>query len=324
LPTDTVRIPDIDDDVDDDHDSNYDPNEDSESNDDESAMSYDSSLASSDNGNDDDDSDDDDSDNNDDRTTQPMPGLSTGVDGDDDNDDKHDDDSNSARSTESTPTIKEEEDEVSVENQTSETIIKPNLETEAQGTENKGVPREENVESAGVPGEEDTEQMTVEREMDERYGTRPTNINLRARKRRDYSWRYGFDETLATFEEPLGKLFLTEQMSLKKGLKRFGKDVASIIRPVMAKGLTQEDKRKSLMYHMYLKEKRCGRIKACGCADGRKQRVYKTKDETSSPTVLPEALFLTSVINAQERRKVITIDIPGTFMHSDMDELVHM
>jgi hypothetical protein len=85
---------------------------------------------------------------------------------------------------------------------------------------------EENIESAGVPGEEDTEQMTMEQEMDERYGTRPTNINLRAWKRRDYSWQYGFDETLATFEEPLGELFLTEQMSLKKGLKQFGKDGA--------------------------------------------------------------------------------------------------
>jgi hypothetical protein len=295
-----------------------------ESNDDESAMLYASSSASSDN-------------DDDDGTAQPMPGLSAGVDGDDDDDDKHDDDSNSARSTESTPTIKEEEDEASVENQTPVTIIKPNLETEAQGTENTEVPGEEIIESAGVPGEEDTEQMTMEREMDERYGTRPTNINLQARKRRDYSWQYGFDETLATFEEPLGELFLTEQMSLKKGLKQFGKDGAdavveemrqldyrNVIRLVMAKDLTREDKRKSLMYHMYLKEKRCGRIKARGCANGRKQRVYKTKDETSSPTVSPEALFLTSVINAQERRKVITINIPAAFMHSDMDELVHM
>ena len=52
--------------------------------------------------------------------------------------------------------------------------------------------------------------------------------------------------------------------------------------------------------------------------------MYKTKEETSSPTVSPEALFLTSVINAQERRKVITIDIPGAFMHSDIDELIHI
>jgi hypothetical protein len=35
-----------------------------------------------------------------------------------------------------------------------------------------------------------------------------------------------------------------------------------------------------------------------------------------------EAFFLTSVINVQERRKVITIDIPGAFMHLDIDELI--
>jgi hypothetical protein len=60
-------------------------------------------------------------------------------------------------------------------------------------------------------------------------------------------------------------------MSLKKGLKRFGKDGANavivemkqldcwnMIMPVKAQELTREEKRKWLMYHMYLKEKRCG------------------------------------------------------------------
>ena len=75
---------------------------------------------------------------------------------------------------------------------------------------------------------------------------------------------------------------------------------------------------------MYLKQKRCGRIKGRGCADGRKQRLYKTNEETSSPTVSTEALFLSSLTDAEEERKAVTVDIPGTFMHSDMDELVHM
>ena len=52
--------------------------------------------------------------------------------------------------------------------------------------------------------------------------------------------------------------------------------------------------------------------------------LYKSKDETSSPTVCTEAVFLTAVINAQERRKVMTIDIPGAFMHVDIDELIHV
>jgi hypothetical protein len=35
-------------------------------------------------------------------------------------------------------------------------------------------------------------------------------------------------------------------------------------------------------------------------------------------------VFLTAVIDAQERRKVMTIDIPGAFMHVDIDELIHV
>jgi len=75
---------------------------------------------------------------------------------------------------------------------------------------------------------------------------------------------------------------------------------------------------------MFLKKKRCGRIKGRGCADGRKQRVYKTKEETSAPTVEVESLFLSCVIDAEEGRDVAKCDIPGAFMQADMDEVVYM
>lgn len=65
-------------------------------------------------------------------------------------------------------------------------------------------------------------------------------------------------------------------------------------------------------------------IKARSCADRRPQRVYKTKEETSSPTMRTESLFLTSAVNAHERRKVITVDVPGAFMHSDIDEEIYV
>jgi hypothetical protein len=94
--------------------------------------------------------------------------------------------------------------------------------------------------------------------------------------------------------------------------------------PVAANMLTREEKLKALQYLMYLKKKRCGRIKGRGCADGRKQRVYKSKEESSSPTVAIESLFLTAAIDAKEKRHVATCDIPGAFMHADMDELIHM
>lgn len=64
-----------------------------------------------------------------------------------------------------------------------------------------------------------------------------------------------------------------------------------------SKDLILEDKRKALGYLMFLKEKRCGKIKGRGCAGGRKQRLYKAKEETSSPTVRIESRMLSCVID---------------------------
>jgi hypothetical protein len=96
------------------------------------------------------------------------------------------------------------------------------------------------------------------------------------------------------------------------------------IRPRASKDLTLQEKRDALAYLMFIKEKRCGTIKARGCADGRRQRLYKTKEETSSPTVRTESLMLSCVIDAKERRKVMTCDIPGAFMQVDVDDVVHV
>jgi hypothetical protein len=54
-----------------------------------------------------------------------------------------------------------------------------------------------------------------------------------------------------------------------------------VIEPKSANMLTNEEKKKALHYLMFLKKKRCGPIKGRGCADGRKQRIYKTKEETT-------------------------------------------
>ena len=127
------------------------------------------------------------------------------------------------------------------------------------------------------------------------------------------------------------------QHNLKKGLQICGEAAADAvvkemkqlhdrktIRPRYSKDLSLDDKRKALGYLMFIKEKRCGTIKGRGCADGRKQRLHKTKDETSSPTVRTESLLLSCVIDAKERRKVLTCDIPGAFMQVDVDEVVHV
>ena len=90
------------------------------------------------------------------------------------------------------------------------------------------------------------------------------------------------------------------------------------------KDLTPEQKREVLGYLMFLKKKRCGKIKGRGCADGRKQRAYITKEQSTSPTISTEAVFLTALVDAWESRKVTELNVPGAFMQVDMDELVHV
>jgi hypothetical protein len=76
----------------------------------------------------------------------------------------------------------------------------------------------------------------------------------------------------------------------------------------------------SLGYLMFLKRKRCGKIKARGCADGRPQREYITKDRSSSPTVANNALFATCLVDAIEKRAVAICDIPGAFLQAKWPE----
>jgi len=48
------------------------------------------------------------------------------------------------------------------------------------------------------------------------------------------------------------------------------------------------------------------------------------KNETSSPMVSLEAMMLSCAIDANEGRHVAVTDIPGAFLHSDMDQDIHM
>jgi len=75
---------------------------------------------------------------------------------------------------------------------------------------------------------------------------------------------------------------------------------------------------------MFLKEKRDETIKARGCADSRSQHEYTTKAETSSSTMSLKAMMMSCAIDAREGRHVAVTDIPGAFLHMDMEEDVHM
>ena len=86
------------------------------------------------------------------------------------------------------------------------------------------------------------------------------------------------------------------------------------MRPKSGPSLTAAERSSALKYLMFLKKKRDGAIKGRGCADGRKQRDYIDKSETSSPTISTEAVFIIISIAAKEGRDVASVDIPGAFM----------
>eukprot|EP00957_Ditylum_brightwellii_P180021 13713520-Ditylum_brightwellii.AAC.1 len=127
------------------------------------------------------------------------------------------------------------------------------------------------------------------------------------------------------------------QHHVSKGLKVFGKDrfaaldkelrelqMRDVVLPLDPDKTTQQSKRDALQYLMFLTKKQCGKIKARGCADGRKQRKHTHRDDASSPTVSTTALLLSCVIDAKEKRDVTTLDVPNAFMQADMDGLVDM
>ena len=127
------------------------------------------------------------------------------------------------------------------------------------------------------------------------------------------------------------------QMSAKAGIRRFGNvakdamkkefrqlDEKGVFKPVLPKDLQPEVKSQALRCINVTKQKRCGKIKGRTCADGRPQRGLYDKSETSSPTASSDAILLTLVIDAVERRDVATADVAGAYLNAEMEDFVLM
>ena len=97
-----------------------------------------------------------------------------------------------------------------------------------------------------------------------------------------------------------------EQVSVEGGIRRFGNKAVEArhcqsIRSSMTNRFLERDlqmnlprnrKIKALNLITMVKQKRCGKIKGRACADGRKERRYITKEESTSPTIHLESLML--------------------------------
>ena len=111
------------------------------------------------------------------------------------------------------------------------------------------------------------------------------------------------------------------QLSLKAGLKEWGDEAFTAaqsemkqlhfrdtFKPKHWRELTQTQRKTVLESHMFLKEKRDGKIKGRTVAGGNKQRDYISKEDASSPTVATESVLLSCIIDAEEGRDVAVIN----------------
>jgi hypothetical protein len=88
--------------------------------------------------------------------------------------------------------------------------------------------------------------------------------------------------------------------------------------------LTREEQAKALSSLLFLKEKRCGKIKGQACINGAPQWAYISKEEAALPSVSTESMFITSAVAASKRRHIRCYEVPSAFMNTDVDENVLM
>ncbi len=112
------------------------------------------------------------------------------------------------------------------------------------------------------------------------------------------------------------------ETTVSKELKQF--NVYDVFKPLYANKLSKEEKSKALTLLIFLREKQDGNVKARSCANGSVQREHVAKEEAAGPTIALESVFVTAIIDAKEKRKVVTIDIPGAFLHTNNDDYVIM
>ena len=127
------------------------------------------------------------------------------------------------------------------------------------------------------------------------------------------------------------------QLSVKRGLKKHGEKAVGAVVTEFEKfmeyeaigaadpdKMTFQEKKKALDAHTFLKEKRCGRLRARTVADGRPQRAYVPREEANSPTVGHESLMGTLLVDAKEDRDVAIFDVPSAYLQADMPEEKNM
>ena len=133
--------------------------------------------------------------------------------------------------------------------------------------------------------------------------------------------------------EPDVAAAIMTQLSLKAGMKKWGEHGCkaayaemkqlhfwNTFKPKHYHQLSHLQRQMILESHMFLKEKRNGDIKGCTVAGGNKQHDYISKEDASSHTVATESVLCTCIIDAEEGRDVMVIDIPNAFIQTKVED----
>ena len=121
-------------------------------------------------------------------------------------------------------------------------------------------------------------------------------------------------------------------MTIRRGIKEYGERAMNsmfeefnqliekkVFEPVVKEQLTPGQLKTIMRSLMFMKVKRDGRLKSRFCADGSIQSEFLDVSEWSSPTVLTDAMIMTAIIEAFERRYVKVADIEGAYLAANME-----
>jgi hypothetical protein len=114
------------------------------------------------------------------------------------------------------------------------------------------------------------------------------------------------------------------KLPLKAGLKQWGDKsltaahsemkqlhLRNMFKPKYWQELTDYQRHIVFKSHMFLKEKRDGKVKGRTVAGEDTQRDYISKEDASFPTFSKKSVLLTCIIDAEEGRDVAVVDIPS-------------
>jgi hypothetical protein len=143
------------------------------------------------------------------------------------------------------------------------------------------------------------------------------------------TYEYATTQLALTTHHPQIVEMILSQLMLKAAINKWGKraETAAVaemkqlhwrntFKPVNYNDLNTQQRQTILESHIFLQEKRMGKIKGCTVASGNKQRSYIEKEDASSLTVATESVIVTSVVDAEENRDVAVLDIPNAFIQT--------